>query len=294
MKVFFFWLATLPLAVSQAQTLPLWKFTPGDTHEYRLTQTAQLKSGTGDSVKLVADVDEQIDFTWKVVEVNAEGTATLSIRVNSFSLTAKGPDGQEVAYDSQTEEDPQGYAAMLLPIGRRLSEEAVKLSMTPQGEVKILDLPTDLSEAIRSLPGGKLFAKDGGARSFEALARLGGPLSLPVSEVQEGSSWTETTDMEIPFLGKVSVEFTYQINQLQDQKRVAIQQKMSITPLIEEGDAPWSLRNQESIGEVQFDTKVGRPEKTSLAYKAELISESNSTMSLEQSVKFINLSDSSQ
>ncbi len=301
MKILMLLLAMIPFAASQAQTALQWKFVSGDTHEYRLTQTAQLKSGTGDSVKLIADVAEQIDFTWKVVEVNAEGTATLSIQVNSFSLTAKGPDGQEVAYDSQTEEDPQGYAAMLLPIGRRLHDEAVQFSMTTQGEVKILDLPTDLAEAVRSLPGGKLFAKDGGAISFESLARLGGPLSLPASEVQEGSSWTETTDIEIPFLGKASVEFIYEISQLRNDKPVLLEQKMSLSLIHGDSETPWSLQDQVSAGGVQFDTEAGRPETATLNYKVELFPESNlpegnpgEPMTLQQKTEFRLLSDVAQ
>lgn len=282
-----------PVGLLRAQSVIQWKFVPGESHDYRLTQTARLESGAGKARTQIADVAEQIDFTWKVVEVDAEGTATLSVQVNSYALTAKGPDGQEVTYDSQSASDPQGYAAMLLPIGRRLSEEPVQLSMSPQGIVKLLDLPIDLADAVKSVPGGKLFAKDGGAGSFESLARLGGPLSLPTGEVQEGSTWKDTLEMEIPALGKAAVKFEYQIGKLPDNNRISIEQHMLLSPL-EDAEARWSLDSQTSTGEVQFDSDSGRSESSSLSYKAELISESNPSMTLEQNVKFTSLSDTTQ
>ena len=278
-----------------------WKFVPGETQDYRLTQTARLDSGVENAATLIADIVQQIDFTWKVIEVNADGAATISIKVKSFSLTANGPGGQEVAYDSSSSEEPLGYAAMLLPIGRRLSEEEVRLSMTPEGEVKILELPADLAEAVKSVPGGKLFAKDGGALSFESMARLGAPLTLPSKEIKEGTTWTDTSDIDVPPLGKAAAVFTYLVKQVQEDKPVVIDQEMSLSFESDEKDSMPLLRDQASSGEVQFDAAAGRPGQSSLKYQVELVPQSNSSdgdtvmpTKLEQNIEFRSLSDTTQ
>ncbi|TWU24636.1 hypothetical protein [Bythopirellula polymerisocia] len=301
MKILLLFLALTPLAVSQAQTVLEWKFAPGETQDYRLTQTARLDSGVENAATLIADIVQQIDFTWKVIEVNADGTATISIKVNTFSLTATGPGGQEVAFDSSSSEDPQGYAAMLLPIGRRLSEEEVRLSMTPRGEVKLLDLPADLAEAVKSVPGGKLFAKDGGEGSFESLARLGAPLTLPSEAISEGKGWTDTSEIDIPPLGNATVEFSYLVKQMQDDKPLSIDQAMHLSLEASEGETSLVLKEQVSTGVVQFDVSAGRPEKSTLSYQVEIVPQASQpeasggeTMRLQQSVEFRSLSDASQ
>ena len=185
-------------AGSQAQTELAWKFVPGSSHEIRLTQTARLTSGSDALPTTLADIEQQIDYVWSVLEVNPEGTATISLRVTSFSLNARGPGGQEVAYDSTSTEDPQGYSAMLVPIGLRLGEDEVRLTITAAGAVNLEELPTDLAEAVKSVPGGKLFAEDGGAASFRALIRMGAPLALPDSPIEQNHTWTESAEMAVP------------------------------------------------------------------------------------------------
>ena len=106
-----------------------WKFTPGDVQTYRLTQSSQLSGGAADTYKQLASVEQVLDLTWKVLEVNDSGDANISLEVTAFSLLAKGPGGQEVQYDSESTEEPQGYAAMLAPIGKRLAESPLQFRM---------------------------------------------------------------------------------------------------------------------------------------------------------------------
>ncbi len=297
----FIWLATIPLTISQAQTELGWKFIAGESHEYRLTQTARLNTGSGERIKQIADVAQQIDFNWKVVEVTENGTATISIKVKSYTLTAKGPDGQEVAYDSLAEEHPQGYAAMLVPIDRRLTEEPVQFSMTPQGKVNILDLPTDLADAVKSIPGGKLYSQDGGVASFESLARLGGPLSMPPNELREETTWKGTNELEVPAVGKLSAEYSYEVSEVQSGKPINISQSVSFSLQPDEKNQGLALGEQTSTGAVLFDQQLGRPDHSSLSFKINLIpaikpadEQSEELMTIEQNIKFTSLSDTTQ
>ncbi|MDZ4656295.1 MAG: hypothetical protein SH868_01820 [Bythopirellula sp.] len=281
------------LAISaQAVTLE-WKFTPGDAQSYHVTQSARLSA---DSIKQIAAVKQELDLTWQVVEVNDDGSATISLRVSAFSFLATGPDGQEVRYDSDSNEEPQGYAAMLLPIGKRLSEAEVQLTMTSRGEVSDVKLPDELSEAVKSVPGGKKFAQDGGLKSFESLARLGAPLLLPEGDIATGASWTEARELELPVLGPIKAEFAYVLRNPLNRDLVNIDQMMTIDLEAQDDAERLDLVNQNSSGTLEFDTAAGRPETSTLIYEAEFEQPNNPTgqMKLEHSIEFRRMADDSQ
>ncbi len=290
------WIVALTL-VTQAHAATLeWKFTPGDEQNYRLTQSARLSSGAADALKQFVAVKQELDLAWRVIEVTAEGNAKISLQVSAFSFLATGPDGQEVRYDSESTEEPQGYAAMLLPIGKRLAESQVELTMTPTGEVTDVKLPDDLAEAVKSVPGGKKFAQDGGLKSFEALARLGAPHTLPEGEIIDGKSWTEMRHMELPVFGPVAAEFAYGIKGPLAENKITVEQQMTIDAKSQPGAERLDLVNQKSSGTIEFDPQAGRPESSTLNYEAELeqAGHDEGHMKLEHTIEFRRLADDSQ
>jgi hypothetical protein len=244
-------------------------------------------------MKQFAAVKQELDLTWKVIETHYDGSATISLQVSAFSFLATGPDGQEVRYDSDSTEEPQGYAAMLLPIGKRLSESEVRLTMTARGEVSDVKLPDDLAEAVKSVPGGKKFAQDGGLKSFKALARLGAPLLLPAGEIATGARWTETREMELPVLGPVKAEFVYILRNPLNDAQVTINQMMAIDL---EGVERLDLANQDSSGALEFNTVAGRPETSTLIYEAELkqTNKPDGLIKLEHKIEYRRIADDSQ
>jgi Family of unknown function (DUF6263) len=288
-------LLLLCAASASAVTLE-WKFTPGDEQNYRLTQSARLSAGPADALKQFTSVKQEIDLTWRVVEVSDEGNATISLAVTAFSFLATGPDGQEVRYDSESTEEPQGYAAMLLPIGKRLAEAEVQLTMTPRGEVSDVKLPEELAEAVKSIPSGKKFAQDGGVTSFESMASLGAPLLLPTGDVTVGKSWTEKRELELPVFGTVTVAYAFEVKDPPKDNKVTIDQQMTIEAESPEGMNGLKLINQKSTGKIEFDFEAGRPELSTLTYETELEQPTHDEghMKLEHTIEFRRLVDDSQ
>lgn len=299
MKIFqhVFLIVLMLLSAARASAVTLeWKFTPGDVQNYRLTQSARLSAGPADALKQFTSVKQEIDLTWKVVEVSDKGNATILLAVTAFSFLATGPDGQEVRYDSQSTEEPQGYAAMLLPIGKRLAEAEVQLTMTPRGEVSDVKLPEDLTEAVKSIPSGKKFAQDGGVTSFESMARLGAPLLLTAEDVTAGKSWTEKRELELPVFGKVTVAFAFEVKDAPTRNKVTIDQQMTIDAESAEGIERMNLTNQKSSGKIEFDSDAGRPEISTLTYEAQLEQPSHAEghMKLEHTIEYRRIVDDSQ
>jgi hypothetical protein len=273
-----------------------WKFAAGDEENYRLTQSAKLSSGEGNALKQFAAIEQELDIKWKVLEVDKQGTATITVQIAAMSMLASGPDGQEVRFDSESTDEPQGYAAILRPLGKRLSESEVQLKMSPRGEVTDVKLPEELSDAVKSVPGGKKFAIDGGMSSFESLARLGAPRLWPSEEVTAETSWNEKREIELPVLGKVDSEFVYTVEEPISEDRVAIDQVLKLDASKVAADLRMKIINQESAGTIDFNVAEGRSDLSNLTYVAEFEQKSQeaSRMKLEHTIEFRRVVDDSQ
>jgi hypothetical protein len=273
-----------------------WKFAAGDEENYRLTQSAKLSSGEGDALKQFAAIEQELDIKWKVLEVDEQGTATISVQIAAMSMLASGPDGQEVRFDSESTDEPQGYAAILRPLGKRLSESEVQLKMSSRGEVTDVKLPEELSDAVKSIPSGKKFAIDGGMSSFESLARLGAPRLWPSEEVTAETSWNEKREIELPVLGKVDSEFVYTVEEPISEDRVAIDQVLNLDASKVAADLRMKIVNQESAGTIDFNVAEGRPDLSNLTYVAEFEQkgQEESRMKLEHTIEFRRVVDDSQ
>jgi hypothetical protein len=291
---------TILLAVSQimltlacnAATLA-WKFTPGDEQHYRLTQSSRLNADSEEG-KLLASVEQVLDLNWKVIEVSESNEAKISLEVTAFSFLAKGPDGREVHYDSESTDEAQGYAAMLAPIGKRLAESPLVFTLDPSGEVTDVQLPEDLAEAVKSVPGGKKFAQDGGLASIETLARLGAPLNPPAGDVTAEQTWTAIRNIEVPVLGLTEVKFTYKVASPVSVDEVTVEQQMLLVPAGDEQVAKFA--NQKSIGTVVWDAAKGRPETSTLNFEVEVeqTGSTDSPLKLEQNTEFRRIADETQ
>jgi hypothetical protein len=291
---------TIALAVSQvlltlsapAATLT-WKFTPDDVQTYRLTQSSRLSRVAEGETKQLASVEQVLDLTRKVLEVTDSGEAKISLEVTAFSLLAKGPDGQEVRYDSESDEEPTGYAAMLAPIGKRLAESPLTFTMNSRGEISDIQLPEELAEAVKSVPGGKKFAQDGGLASIETLARLGAPLDPPEGQLAADQTWSATREIEIPVLGTTQVEFSYKVVAPVSDDEITVEQQMTVAAA---DDAKVKFANQKSSGTVVWDAAAGRPETSVLSYELEIEQPANQdgSIKLEQNTEFRRIADETQ
>lgn len=273
-------------ATTNAATLE-WKFAPGDQEQYRMTQVAKL-SGS----QTIAEVEQDLGLEWKVLEAGDDGIARISLRVSSFSFLAKGPDGQEVRLDSQSSEEPQGYSAMLAPIGKQLAETSVEFSMSRTGKVSDMKVPDQLAGAVKSIPSGKKFGQDGGMESFEAFARLGAPWSFPRGEVADLQEWAETRDVEMPVLGKLNAEYVYKVVGEPTETEATIEQRLRVA---QEQTAKSRLINQESSGTIVFNIEAGRPENSTLTFRAELpTDDAGQSHKVEYSLEYRRVVDTTQ
>lgn len=239
---------------SNGQELPSWKFSADDRANYQLVIETQLNIGPEGNLKQLASVKQQVDYSWEVTEVADDGSATVGVEVHDYQLQVVGPGGKEVEFDTGASHQPQGFAAMLLPLGKQLSESPVHFKMAPTGQVTIIDLPENLSEAVTSVPGGTEYSADGGAASFANLVRLGGWGFPLVSD--ESGVWQESVPTPPDRRAPCAVTLQYRLLETEESGISRIEKKMLLQAV---PDSPVKIVQQQSNGIILFVDALGRP-----------------------------------
>src|SRR5688572_27733298 len=108
-------LILLPSAAQAADPLH-WKFTPGLTNRYRMTQNTKLAMNTGPGGNVQTDSKMTLDLSWTVEEVDDDGSAVLNQRIDRMQMKISTGAGQSTEIDSASDEPPQGQAATLVPL----------------------------------------------------------------------------------------------------------------------------------------------------------------------------------
>jgi len=267
--------ALVLVASAQAEDLPLrWKFTPGESQPYRMTQTAQLDLNLGGASDIAAEVNRVFDFVWSVESVADEGTAIISVNVSRVTLKVVGPGDQETEFDTESDEIARGYAATLAPLFKALIESELKAEMNSRGELSELQIPEELQIALNSKPAGKALGRIGSEDDFRSLLQLGVPV-LPESEsFGEGEQWETNRKLETVPFGLPSVQTVYRwetTRQAEGEQLAVIVPTTAIRLNAATADEHEEMiTGQETSGEILFDLTAGRLQSSQVELQLEL------------------------
>jgi len=251
-----------------------WKFTPGDSQLYRMTQAARMDLHLDGESDIVTEVHRVFDFQWSVESVAADGTASISVQVTRVRLHVVGPGGQETQYDTQSDQQSRGFALTLAPLFKTLLESELKAQMNSRGELSQLQIPEDLQNMLSSRPAGKARGQLGSADDFQSLLRLGLP-ALPESDsFAVGQQWKEERKLENSPFGSPRAQNVYRweaTRQLQEEQLALIVPTTSIS-LNESavGGEEALITGQESAGEILFNLTAGRLQSSQIEVQLEL------------------------
>ncbi len=266
-------LCVLAMACSvRAEDVSLrWKFTPGDSQLYRMTQTAKMDLNLGGASNVSAEVWRVFDFEWSVDEVAAEGSATISVQVTRARLHVVGPGGQETEYDTESDQPARGFAATLAPLFKTLLASELKAAMNSRGELSRLQIPEDLQLVLSSKPAGKALGQLGSEDDFRSLLQLGLP-ALPASDAfAEGEQWEADRELEnIPF-GSPKAHTVYRwdaTKQHEGEQLAVIAPTTSIRLNRTAGNE--LITEQKSDGEILFNLTAGRLQSSHVEMQLDL------------------------
>ncbi len=178
-----------------------WRFKPGEVlrYEYRLKSESEVKAtGVVQAGPKTSEVELSMDLSWTVDRVDADGTATISQRVErlraSFSRGMAIGDPVRAAYDSGDRTTVNNiWSAMMDDAIRPLIGEPYTLKMDVQGRVDDVKLPEAAVRAwkaqpwlaeTKDAPFASLFSTDG----FGPILAPVLP-ELPARRPGEGGRW---------------------------------------------------------------------------------------------------------
>ncbi len=207
-------LCLLAVAATVSAAEPLrWKFNKGERFRYDVRQqmTNNISVGGGGRAgNITTTMDQEMNMFWTVEDVNAEGNATIVQEFDRIKMTMGMPGGQSFSYDTDSDEAPEGIAAMVAPTLKAMSECQIRVVMTPQGEVLEATVPEKFVKALQDAPGAQMM---GELATAEGLANISKQSSMkfPAGELVEGESDEATIEIKNPMFGKqvVTSKFTY-------------------------------------------------------------------------------------
>jgi hypothetical protein len=257
------------VAPTRAAEPVVWKFKVGEGNQYRMTQKMTIDIQMGDGASETQDITNVIDMSWIAEAVNDDGSARLTQTIDRMQMTIAPKGRDKVEFDSETTDEPQGFAAMVAPLFRELSRAKFKLTMSPRGKVSDVEVPESLVAALAASPGAAAMGDLATAKGLEdTMSRM----SLEMPETLEtGTTWRSTTETNNPALGKQTITISY--------KYVGPREKDGVTfevfePTLEiafaGGAATATIEEQKSSGEVLFNRTAGRLESTKLDHTMKL------------------------
>jgi hypothetical protein len=190
---------------ARAETELRWKFKPDEVLNYVMTMDMAQDMKIS-NMNLQVKVVQQMDMTWKVTGVEADGTATLTQTIDRIRMDMNVPGQPAMKFDTASDEKVPG-AEMLKPVFDAMVGKPITLKVTPRGEITELKISEEMLAGIKksvlSQMGG-MFSEDG---MKQMIGR--GMLTFPAEAVSKGASWDTSLETANSVIGKQVIEMRY-------------------------------------------------------------------------------------
>ncbi len=240
-----------------------WKFKPGETVRFETTMDMLQDMEIGGQ-QLNSKMSQVMEMTWQVKEAGEEQSIIdVTIDQVHFEMTPPGPGAKPIVYDSKNEAH-EGPAQMMAPLFGAMTGQPMRLTVTPLGEVKDIQLPESMIEAMKKAgPGAAdLLSEDAMKQTISRVV-----FAFPKS-VDAGESWDSTFEMKNPILGKQIAVTTYTYagpEKAEDRpvEKIDVAVHVSFDPSAD-AQATATVKEQASEGAIFFDNRQGLPLTTNM------------------------------
>ncbi len=251
-----------------AETPLVWKFQAGDEHHYRMSQSMEMDMTLGTSDREIkTGMTQVIDMTWKIEAVDDQGIATLEQTVDRVQMDMDAPGRQKMHFDTDSDESPSGFAAMLAPLFKAMTAEPSQMTITPRGKIQNFEMPESLAKAMKALPGaaamGEMFSDEG----FRNMIQQSSLILPEPKDLNPGYEWTTKTEIENPQFGTMEITTTYSYLGSREVKGKPYE-AFGITLQMDFGEGPGGIKmdivSHESEGVILFSRETGRLESSKM------------------------------
>lgn len=247
-------------SVASADEPLRFSFRVGQEVPYTLIQDMKMTMDAGPAGVMKTKTNQTIKMAWRVEEVKEDGSAVMTHDVQRVQMSLAGPLGQGYEFDTDSQQAPQGLAAMIAPIFKALVESDYKVTMTPRGEISDMVIPEAVMEALKNVPGA-----GGAAPNDESIKQMAMQVAiqLPKEALVDGKTWSTKVQTSAPMFGQQQVETTYEYEGTREKdgrKLEVFSPTVVVTTIAQdkEGNMSAKLDSGESSGEILFDREMGR------------------------------------
>jgi hypothetical protein len=258
-----------------------WKFEKDQKLDYKMVQDMTIGSKGGPQGDQNVAMHQEMDMRWTVKDIKPEGLAVIEQKVDRMKLKMALPTGA-IEYDTGSEAQPVGPAAMFAPLYKAMTQGAFEITMTPRGEIQDVKIPEEVATVIKNSPGmaqmGEMATEDGFKKMISQ-----GSLVLPEKSPESGEKWTTKLEVNNPMGGKQVVETTYTYDGTRDEGGVTV---AVFRPSIQMSfpGAPVKIAKQTSGGEILFNVAEGRLHSSKLTQEVGIEQPGGGQMTIDQKV----------
>lgn len=259
--------ALLPKQATGAEAPLTWKFAPGDEHHYRMNQKMDMTMDLGPAGEMKTGVTQIMDMVWKVEAVDEKGGAKLSQQMKRVQMDVQAPGQAAMKYDTDSAEEPTGFATMLAPMFKALVSAPFKFTMSPRGEIHEVEIPEKIAAAVKGMPGGEMMGNMMTDKGFKQMMQQAALVLPKPEELIPGHEWTTSMEMPNPQLGKITTRMTFTYK---GSRKTKGQELEVFVPKLEmefgDGNAAAMIKveDQKTSGEILFNRTAGRLESSLL------------------------------
>ena len=255
-------------SAARADTTLRWKFNKGEktNYELKMDTTQEMQLG-GAPVQIKAT--QTMDMTWEVVDVGADGTATMNQTIDRIrmEMTLPVPGQAPLKFDSKDENSAPGSEEMAKTFRAMVGQPFV-LNVTPLGKVTDFKAPPGMLEQLKNSP-----MKEASAMfSEEGLKQLLGQImmQLPAEAVSVGKTWDNTAEIKNPQNGNMVTTTHYSFAGPEERNGKKLD-KIDVTVDVKiEGAGEASqikVKDNKGVGAVYWDNTAGRPVESTIDSK---------------------------
>jgi hypothetical protein len=261
-------LVAAPAAQAGQQVELRWRFEPGASLHYRTTMNNETEMPNNMGVMVMEQI---MDNRWEVLDVSAEGDATVRVSAERVRMRIQGPTGNmDIDSDGDTSADPTG--GML----SAMAGTTYTLVFDATGQVKEVRGVEEMREKLAAATGQA--SNPVASQALEQLASEDGIKNMmqqgfaawPQDPVGPGDSWDAGFDMTMPMLGTMVYDTTQTFDRLEerDGRSIAIistSGTIRVTPDNSSGNPAagmMELGDAIVVGEMEWDVAGGRLLKT--------------------------------
>ncbi|MFH1226644.1 MAG: DUF6263 family protein [Planctomycetota bacterium] len=196
-----------------------WKFLKGNEYKYKMTQEMMSQTSAPMMDEQTMAMKQVINYSQKVLDVDAAGSGTLETTYDTVKLNADIPMLGKIKFDSTNAEDvaalndsdPAPHKMFFRPFFVLIGK---KFTVTMDKSARVLDVKGITEFMDELLKGNERFAEQirasFGDKWYYSLMTQANT-RLPASGIAKGESWTNEIEIPVPMAGsiKLLIKSTY-------------------------------------------------------------------------------------